>query len=800
LRSLRRLVTIRLLMNRTPARVDYANLYDGYWQRPDRFGEHSFSDPQVIVGEVLSAFGSGRMLDVGSGMGWLVRSLLGHGVDAYGLDVSKVAVQHCNEMAPGRFHEGSLLELPFPDQHFDVVVSTDCLEHISEADVPRALAELHRVARNGVYLRLATTPDRDGHWHLTVQKRAWWENQLFAAGFRKHPRAMAIVPYERLEEDGWQITLVMQRLTPAALHAHSLASLLAMRDLHMDMLRETGRRSDAHVARYHLAASFVRPNDVVVDVACGLGYGTAVLAANSEASQVIGVDLDVAAVRYADATTRPHWPQTEFRRGDATRLAFLADRSVDLIASFETLEHVPDPEALLAEFDRVLKPSGRVVVSVPHRWVDESGRDPNPHHLHVYDWPKLHTQLVRRFVPEAVWAQTAGGGMKLADAPRRIVRAPLADPTRTPAEWWLAVAMKSPVGAAATGYRETSFPCGAEQERPDVVAFARDYENPWLVKAMVVRGQRLTDDAVLGDLAERALRAASLERGRADVGAALCVLGYQLLADRSVTSARVDELLSRIDAYCAAETTNPNAFRWQLSLHYLVACLLRHCGKRRDAAARFRRCAQLDAGRYSALLGTKTVDALLQAGMIAAADGDLATARADWQRALLECERLLRGDWTPFLGSRDSPLSFGLREATELLDLGASVARALLDLPATQLRPGKVWEMAQLAMRPTVARLQRAIADIGQWNADLLRALETTRRALAQLRAATGQADAGQVADAAQPDDTNALEIARATIAERDRTIAEKDQLIERLQRMRGIKGTIRGLVDRLTS
>jgi ubiquinone/menaquinone biosynthesis C-methylase UbiE len=761
------------LMSTPTKPVDYAGLYDGYWQRPDRFGEHSFDDPTPIVAEILRTLGTGRILDVGCGMGLLVRTLLSHGVDAHGLDVSAVAVAHGNSQAPNCFHQGSILELPFPDGSFDAIVSTDCMEHLHERDVPKALAELHRVSRRGLYLRLATTPDRDGHWHLTVQGRAWWENQLFAAGFRKHPRAMAATSYEQLELDGWQITLVLERLSDAAIGAWPLSRLLAARDLHMDMLRETGRRSDAHVARYHLAAGFVRPNDVVLDVACGMGYGAAVLAANSEASRVIGVDLDAGAIDYDRATTGTNWPQTEFRAGDATKLGFLPDRSVDLVTSFETLEHVPDPEAVLAEFARVLKPAGRVIVSVPHMWVDDTGRDPNPHHLHVYDWPKLRGQLQARFLVETAWAQTAGGGMKLGTHPRRIVRAATADPGDTPAEWWLALAMKSPSGASRDGYDETSYPQPAGSDLPHVIAFARDYENPWLVKALVSRGHRLGDASLLATVAHETLQATPVADGSADAGAALCVLAYRLLEQRDVPDAAVRTFLGDVDVYCARPAANPNVLRWQVSLHYVAARLLLLCGRRDEAATRFRRCGALDVASYSPLLGTKTVDAWLRAGLLAITDGDATTARTDWQRALQEVERLLRGDWRGIVGDIGQPLAFGLREATDLVDLAARVARALVDLPTWQRRHGHAWEQTSFGLRPSVELLERVLVGSRRWNERLTAQLAEVNEMRARVAA-------------------HAAELAAAQA-----TIAAQQQRIAALELQRGLRGTLRGLFHR---
>ncbi len=58
-------------------------------------------------------------------------------------------------------------------------------------------------------------------------------------------------------------------------------------------------------------------------------------------------------------------------------------------------------------------------------WVDETGRDPNPHHLHVYTWDKLRGQFQERFIFERAWSQIAGGAMKLTHGVRQLQEVPV---------------------------------------------------------------------------------------------------------------------------------------------------------------------------------------------------------------------------------------------------------------------------------------------------------------------------------------------------------------------------------------
>ncbi|HWF19594.1 MAG TPA: class I SAM-dependent methyltransferase, partial [Verrucomicrobiae bacterium] len=426
-------------------RVDYQKEYEEYWSRPDRWGSHSFRNPDLIADQIASLCGTGKILDVGFGMGLLVKTLLARGIDACGMDIAECVVREANSFAPGHFTAGSMLAMPFPDGAFETIVSTDCMEHIAEADLPKVLAEFYRVAQRYLFIRLATTPDRDKRWHLTIRNRTWWEQQFFQAGFRKHPAIQTILPYESLETENWQITLAFEKIPPAVLDQFPLSSLKPERDLHMDMLRESGRRSDAHIARYMLARQFLPKEGLVLDAACGLGYGSAILAQSSPSVRVIGMDSSAFAVNYARANFGGSWANVEFCEGDVNHLRNIADNSVSLVASFETIEHLREPELFLAEVQRVLQPGGVFLSSVPNLWVDETGKDPNPHHFHVFDFPKLAVLCRKFFKLREVYRQTAGGGMKLPNAPRELRRVNLPVTSQTEhAEWWLVAAEKEP--------------------------------------------------------------------------------------------------------------------------------------------------------------------------------------------------------------------------------------------------------------------------------------------------------------------------------------------------------------------
>ncbi|WP_106409327.1 glycosyltransferase, partial [Teichococcus deserti] len=117
-----------------------------------------------------------------------------------------------------------------------------------------------------------------------------------------------------------------------------------------------------HYHRYLFAREFVAGRDVL-DIACGEGYGSALLA--ELASRVTGVDIDREAVLAGQQ--RYSRGNLDFMLGDCLRIP-LPDASVDVVVSFETIEHIDEHEAMLAELKRVLRPGGLLIMSSPDKY------------------------------------------------------------------------------------------------------------------------------------------------------------------------------------------------------------------------------------------------------------------------------------------------------------------------------------------------------------------------------------------------------------------------------------------------
>lgn len=393
-----------------------------------------------LARSVIPLLGDGSVLDIGGGEPSVLAAWRSRGFDAAAADVTGTNV------TPG--------SLPYRSRHFSAVVVAHVFEHTAPEQLDAVIAEAARLTARYLFIKVATRT-ADGEPALAIeQPRAWWEARLLESGFTKHPLCQRLTSYEALERDEPDVLLAFERVPHQALGRFPLSALREERDLHMDMLREPGRRADAHVVRYTFASQFVHREDRVLDAACGLGYGAAIMHDAAGPVSVHGLDGSEYAVEYAAAVFGSRRPGVTFSKADVMDIAQLPDESIDVVTSFETLEHIADPRSFVREAGRVLAPGGRFLCSVPNRWVDETGRDPNPFHLHVFDREALVALFDAPLRVERIFGQTAGGGMKHPGEPRALYEVMPGDPMPDP-EWWLVLAAKPHDGSPVRQGSET---------------------------------------------------------------------------------------------------------------------------------------------------------------------------------------------------------------------------------------------------------------------------------------------------------------------------------------------------------
>lgn len=166
-----------------------------------------------------------------------------------------------------------------------------------------------------------------------------------------------------------------------------------------------------HLARYMYARNYIKKQRLarVLDAACGNGYGSLLLARQAEF--VSGLDRNASLIEQG---------QAKIETGEARNVSFQAadlnagllifdDNAFDCAVCFETLEHVEKDAELVAEFGRVVRRGGALLLSVPKEGYEstgEEGKPENPFHLRLYSESTLRGMLERNgFQVEGVLGQ-----------------------------------------------------------------------------------------------------------------------------------------------------------------------------------------------------------------------------------------------------------------------------------------------------------------------------------------------------------------------------------------------------------
>jgi pseudaminic acid biosynthesis-associated methylase len=159
-----------------------------------------------------------RILEVGCNVGNQLLLLQGMGYcNLYGIDVQEYAIQLAKTRLPkASIIQGSVLDIPFPDGHFDLVFTSGLLIHIAPADLPRALSEIHRVAMKWIlgseyYAPSSTEINYRGHEDLL------WKDD-FAKMYLREFADLHLLQEERLSylnSQNIDSMFLLQRLTAA---------------------------------------------------------------------------------------------------------------------------------------------------------------------------------------------------------------------------------------------------------------------------------------------------------------------------------------------------------------------------------------------------------------------------------------------------------------------------------------------------------------------------------------------------------------------------------------------------------
>ncbi len=136
-----------------------------------------------------------KILDIGCGKGFLLyeMSLLVPGIEIFGIDISRYAIDNAKEEIRDRLKAANANDLPFPDNYFDLTYSITTLHNLHNYDLDRALREMERVGKENKYLcvesyRNETEKANLLYWQVTCEAFCtpdewnWWFKQTGYTG------------------------------------------------------------------------------------------------------------------------------------------------------------------------------------------------------------------------------------------------------------------------------------------------------------------------------------------------------------------------------------------------------------------------------------------------------------------------------------------------------------------------------------------------------------------------------------------------------------------------------------------
>ncbi|HEX3484979.1 MAG TPA: class I SAM-dependent methyltransferase [Micropepsaceae bacterium] len=212
-----------------------------------------------------------------------------------------------------------------------------------------------------------------------------------------HPKFLAM-----RAESGLRTTFVPPPQISNALLSQIRAELMrAFDEDHNEVTRKSIGAGDQISFHYVLARRHLKPDDCVLDIASGKGFGGNIMA--EVAASVMCADLDRA--KLDEGRTLFPRANLTFSCEDVTATRF-PDNSFDVVVSMETIEHMDDVDLYLGELKRVLKPGGRAILSTPQNSI---GHIPlTPAHIHEFSLDELRSSCGRHFEIETIIGLKAG--------------------------------------------------------------------------------------------------------------------------------------------------------------------------------------------------------------------------------------------------------------------------------------------------------------------------------------------------------------------------------------------------------
>jgi len=167
------------------ARAMNVNDYEGwYYNRPQAKRYRNNKKIWINLVDMIQYFKPNRVFEFSSGLGNVLEECRHRGIDIVGSETSRYAIQNslCKEKLI-QMGEIPKSMLPFKDSSFDLIFSSEVMEHVKEKDTEAIIKELNRVCSNYALLTINTFDDKQPG-HINMHPRKWWLKKFEQNGFQ----------------------------------------------------------------------------------------------------------------------------------------------------------------------------------------------------------------------------------------------------------------------------------------------------------------------------------------------------------------------------------------------------------------------------------------------------------------------------------------------------------------------------------------------------------------------------------------------------------------------------------------
>lgn len=171
---------------KTEEHIRISRLYDKeYFDGPREFGYGGYRYDgrwKPVAQDIINYYNlskNSKVLDIGCAKGFLVKDLVDLGIDAYGLDISKYAIENAPEEIKNRLTIGSAEKLPFKESEFDFVISINTIHNLDRNMCKKAINEIQRVSKGKEFIQVDSYKNEE-------QKKVF-ESWVLTARFYGYP-------------------------------------------------------------------------------------------------------------------------------------------------------------------------------------------------------------------------------------------------------------------------------------------------------------------------------------------------------------------------------------------------------------------------------------------------------------------------------------------------------------------------------------------------------------------------------------------------------------------------------------